>query len=59
MWIDVKGLVARINAAVSVKLLAHRERSVLALSALICKIPYCQILETDVLGKKVKVSRKK
>lgn len=49
VWINVKGVVSRINAAVSVKHLTDRQGSVLATNPLICKITYSQLLEIGVL----------
>lgn len=49
MRINVKGLISRIDAAVSVKLLTHRQRSVLAANPLVRKVAHCQVLEIDVL----------
>lgn len=52
MWINVKGFVLRINAAVFVKLLTDRQRSELAIRPLVRKITYGHVLEIDVLKKK-------
>lgn len=52
MWINVKGLIPRINAAVSVKVLTERQRSELAVNPLVRKITHSQVLKTDVLGGK-------
>lgn len=52
MWINVKGVISRIDAGVSVKLLTHRQRSVLSFSHLVCEVTYCQVLEIEVLEKK-------
>ncbi len=49
MRVNVKGLISRIDAAVSVKLLTHRQRSVLAVNPLIRKVTHRQVLEIDVL----------
>lgn len=49
MWINVEGLVFRINAAVSVKPLTDGQGSVLSINPLICKITYGQVLEMNVL----------
>lgn len=49
MWIDVKGLISRIDTAVSVKLLTHRQRRVFSIYHLVRKVAYGQVLQIDVL----------
>lgn len=49
MRINVKGLSFWIDAAVSVKFLADRQRSVLAINTLVCQITNSQVLEIDIL----------
>lgn len=48
----MKGLISRIDAAVSVKLLTHRQRGVFPINHLVCKVTYGQVLEIDVLKNK-------
>lgn len=52
MWIDVKGLISRIDAAVSVKLLTHRQRRMFSINHLVRKVTYGQVLQIDVLKNK-------
>lgn len=52
MWIDVKGLFSRIDAAVSVKLLTHRQRRICSINHLVRKVTYGQVLQIDVLKNK-------
>ena len=54
MWIDIKGILPRINAAVSVKHLTDGQGCVLAADLLICEIANSQVVETDVLKRKEK-----
>lgn len=47
----MKGLISRIDAAVSVKLLTHRQRGVFPINHLVRKVTYGQVSEIDVLKK--------
>lgn len=51
MWINIKGVVFRIDGAVSIKHLTQSQRSVVAINELICKITYSQVLEIGILKK--------
>lgn len=46
MWINIKGLIARINAAVSVKFLTQRQRSKLSIHPLVGKVANSQVLDS-------------
>lgn len=52
MRINIKGVVFRIDGAVSIKHLTQSQRSVVAINELICKITYSQVLEIGILKKK-------
>lgn len=51
MRVNVEGLISWIEAAVPVKLLAHRQRGVFSIYHLVREVTYCQVLEADVLKK--------
>lgn len=51
MRINIKGVVFRIDGAVSIKHLTQSQRSVVAINELICKITYSQVLEIGILKK--------
>jgi len=51
MWIDVKGLVAREDAAVPVELGTQRQRRVHTVHPRIRMVTYGQVLEVHVLGR--------
>lgn len=51
MRINIKGVVFRIDGAVSIKRLTQSQRSVVAINELICKITYSQVLEIGILKK--------
>lgn len=53
----MKGLISRIDAAVSVKLLTHRQRGVFPVNHLVRKVTYGQVSEIDVL-KKINTERR-
>lgn len=53
MWIDVKGLISWVDAAISVKLLTHGQSGVLPIDHLVREVTYCQVLEIGVLESKM------
>lgn len=58
MRINIKGVVFRIDGAVSIKHLTQSQRSVVAINELICKITYSQVLEIGILKKQTKRKQK-
>ncbi len=49
LWINVKCLIFRIDAAVPVKLLTHRQRRVPSINPFICEVTHSEVVEADIL----------